>query len=91
MILDFFLKHEKSKNLSPFPKRSPSSNVDGIILFNVSGRKSTNTEPISDKPPSTKAGSGLNIFDYGKKVLCELVRRRFSIKNVRLPNIICKS
>lgn len=63
VILDFFSKHEKSKNLSPLPKRSPSSNVDGIIRFNVSGRKSTNTEPINDKPPSTKAGSGLNIFD----------------------------
>lgn len=63
VILDLFSKHENSKNLSPRPKRSPSSSVDGITRFNVSGRKSTNTEPISDKPPSTKAGSGLNILD----------------------------
>lgn len=63
MILDLVSKQEKSKNLSPFPKRSPSSRVDGIVRFNVSGRKRTNTEPINDKPPSIKAGSGLNIFD----------------------------
>lgn len=57
-----FSKQAKSKNLSPLPKFSPSSNVIGVGRFKVSGRKRQSMAPVSDNVPRISAGSGLKMF-----------------------------